>query len=338
MERFYLITNRAKDPDLTVTDQIRQYLEERGKTCLLCDNSEKGEKYHYTDPAKVPSDIDGILVLGGDGTLLQAAGDVVDLQIPLLGINLGTLGYLAEIDRDTLYPALDHLMADEYTIEHRMMLCGSIYRDGKLIAEDAALNDITITREGNLRVVRFDNYVNGEFLNSYSADGIIIATPTGSTGYSLSAGGPIISPSASLMLMIIPILSVVTMILSQIITMKMSGQEMQGAMKWMPWIMSLMFVYFGFTVPVGFSLYYTASNVVMLVQSIILKKMYDPEEMKKQVQAEIEAKRAEKKKKKQVKVTTDDGREQVKEVSEAELARIRLARARELDEERYKDE
>ena len=161
MERFYLITNRAKDPDLTVTDQIRQYLEERGKTCLLCDNSEKGEKYHYTDPAKVPSDIDGILVLGGDGTLLQAAGDVVDLQIPLLGINLGTLGYLAEIDRDTLYPALDHLMADEYTIEHRMMLCGSIYRDGKLIAEDTALNDITITREGNLRVVRFDNYVNG---------------------------------------------------------------------------------------------------------------------------------------------------------------------------------
>ena len=168
MERFYLITNRAKDPDLTVTDQIRQYLEERGKTCLLCDNSEKGEKYHYTDPAKVPSDIDGILVLGGDGTLLQAAGDVVDLQIPLLGINLGTLGYLAEIDRDTLYPALDHLMADEYTIEHRMMLCGSIYRDGKLIAEDAALNDITITREGNLRVVRFDYYVdkNGVRRNS----------------------------------------------------------------------------------------------------------------------------------------------------------------------------
>ena len=144
--------------------------------------------------------------------------------------------------------------------------------------------------------------------------------------------------AASLALMIIPILSVVTMILSQIITMKMSGQEMQGAMKWMPWIMSLMFVYFGFTVPVGFSLYYTTSNVLMLVQSIILKKMYDPEEMKKQVQAEIEAKRAEKKKKKQVTVTTDDGKEQVKEVSEAELARIRLARAREMDEERYKDE
>ena len=112
---------------------------------------------------------------------------------------------------------------------------------------------------------------------------------------------------------------------------------MQGAMKWMPLDhdpdVRVLWLY-----GAGQLLCTTPLNVVMLVQSIILKKMYDPEEMKKQVQAEIEAKRAEKKKKKQVKVTTDDGREQVKEVSEAELARIRLARARELDEERYKDE
>ena len=138
--------------------------------------------------------------------------------------------------------------------------------------------------------------------------------------------------------LVFPVQSVLTMIGSQLVIQKTSGQQLQGSMKYTPWIMSAMFIFVGFTVPVGFSLYYTASNVVMLVQSIILKKMYDPEEMKKQVQAEIEAKRAEKKKKKQVKVTTDDGREQVKEVSEAELARIRLARARELDEERYKDE
>lgn len=137
---------------------------------------------------------------------------------------------------------------------------------------------------------------------------------------------------------LLPILSVVTMILSQIITMKMSGQEMQGAMKWMPWMMSIMFGYFCFTVPVGFSLYYTVSNVLMLAQSMILKKKYDPEVMKAQVAAEIEAKRAEKKKKKQVTVKTDDGATVNKEVSEAELARIRLAKARELDAERYKDE
>ncbi len=144
--------------------------------------------------------------------------------------------------------------------------------------------------------------------------------------------------AASLALMVIPLLSVVTMLLSQVITTKMSGQQATGAMKWLPWIMSVMFVYFGFTIPVGFSLYYTVSNVLMLLQSIILKKMYDPEEITRQVQQEIEAKRAEKKKKKQVKIVDEKGGEAVKEVSEAELARMRLAYARQIDEERYKEE
>ncbi len=140
--------------------------------------------------------------------------------------------------------------------------------------------------------------------------------------------------------MVIPILSGVTMVLSQLIVTKMSGQDAQGQnqMKIMMWVMSALFVYVGFTIPVGFSLYYTVSNVLMFAQSLILKKIYDPDEMKRQVQEEIAAKRAEKKKKKQVKVVAADGAEEVKEVSEAELARIRLARARELEAERYRDE
>lgn len=142
-----------------------------------------------------------MIVLGGDGTLLQAARDVVSRQIPLLGINLGTLGYLAEIDKDSIEPALNHLIADAYTIERRMMLSGKVYHRGKMVAEDVALNDIVIGREGPLRVIRFNNYVNGEFLNSYTADGIIISTATGSTGYSLSAGGPIVSPETNIMIM-----------------------------------------------------------------------------------------------------------------------------------------
>lgn len=144
----------------------------------------------------------------------------------------------------------------------------------------------------------------------------------------------------NMLLMVIPILSGVTMVLSQMIVTKMSGQDMQGQnqMKIMMWVMSALFVYIGFTIPVGFSLYYTVSNVLVLGQSIVLKKIYDPEEMKRQVQEEMEAKRAEKKKKKKVTVVAEDGVEQVKEVSEAELARIRLARARELEAERYKDD
>ncbi|MCI5650049.1 MAG: NAD(+)/NADH kinase [Fusicatenibacter sp.] len=201
MDHFYLITNQTKDHDFVVTGQIKAYLEGHGKSCSVRGEGTHSANYRFTNPDKIPPDTECILVLGGDGTLLQAARDVVNLQIPLLGINLGTLGYLAEIDMKSLYLALDHLISDEYEIERRMMLTGCVYRDGVRIAGDIALNDIVITREGGLRVVRFNNFVNGEFLNSYHADGIIVSTPTGSTGYSLSAGGPIISPSASLMVM-----------------------------------------------------------------------------------------------------------------------------------------
>lgn len=137
---------------------------------------------------------------------------------------------------------------------------------------------------------------------------------------------------------IIPIFSVVTMIIVQVITMKMSGQEMSGSMKALPWIMSIMFGYIAFTIPTGFSLYYTVSNIASFIQSLIAKRIYDPEKVKAQVEAEIEAKRAEKKKKKQVKIKSESGETVMKEVSEAELARIRLARARAIDEERYKDD
>lgn len=171
----------------------------------MSDSESGGKKenrpYDYTDADRIPDDMECVIVLGGDGTLLQAARDVVDREIPLVGINLGTLGYLAEIDQHSVYPALDRLMSDRFTIERRMMLSGTVLREGKVIAADIALNDIVIGREGAPRVVRFNNYVNDTFLNTYKADGIIISTPTGSTGYSLSAGGPIISPSASMILM-----------------------------------------------------------------------------------------------------------------------------------------
>ncbi len=140
-------------------------------------------------------------------------------------------------------------------------------------------------------------------------------------------------------LLVFPILSVVTMALSNIIMMKSSSQELQGSMKWMPWIMSLMFVWIAFTVPVAFSLYYTVSNVLMLVTSIVTRKMYDPEKMKAQVAAEIEEKKKAKKAKKQVRVVDEKtGEETVKEVTEAEMNRLRIERARALDAELYKDE
>ena len=202
MDKFYIITNCAKDQNLQFTNQIVSYLKEHGRECPVQQAERKKEgAYHYTDPDLIPEGTECLLVLGGDGTLLQASRDVVYREIPMLGINLGTLGFLAEVDKHSVYSALDQLMEDDYEIEERMMLTGTVYRGDKVIGRDVALNDIVICREGALRVVRFKNYVNDVYLNSYNADGIIISTPTGSTGYSLSCGGPIVSPNGAMILM-----------------------------------------------------------------------------------------------------------------------------------------
>ena len=174
MDRFYIIPNNAKDPELTFSNRIIAYLEKHGARCHVQKITEKMEgPYHYTDPDGIPQDTQCIIVLGGDGTLLQAARDVVHLDIPLLGINLGTLGFLAEVDKNSVYPALDRLLSDDYELEDRMMLEGKIYRGEELIGKDIALNDIVIGREGHLRVIRFKNYVNDAYMNSYNADGIL---------------------------------------------------------------------------------------------------------------------------------------------------------------------
>lgn len=203
MDTFYIITNYQKDPEMTVAHEIREYLESKGKMCYIQQREAEDPqgRYRYTDAQHVSDEVECVLVLGGDGTLLQAARDLVDRSIPLLGINMGTLGYLAEIDRKNIFPALDKVIGGEYTVEHRMMLTGTAFHQSRRMLADIALNDIVISRNGRLRVVDFNVYVDGAFLSSYTADGIIISTPTGSTGYNLSVGGPIVAPEASLILL-----------------------------------------------------------------------------------------------------------------------------------------
>ena len=122
-------------------------------------------------------------------------------NLPFLGINLGHLGYLTEGDRSSIPSILERVIADEYIEEERMMLLGSVKRtNGEVVCRDVALNDITITRSRSLRVIKFKLYVNGEFLYLYTADGIVVSTPTGSTAYNLSCGGPVVEPTAKLFL------------------------------------------------------------------------------------------------------------------------------------------
>ena len=182
-----------KDPGQKTTEYIVEHLRANGARADFFIRDE------ITGPIPVPEDAECILVLGGDGTLLQAARDTINLGIPLAGVNLGTLGFLAEIEKSGIDDALDHLLKDEFEIEDRMLLKGSLWKAGERVFEGHALNDIVVSRRGPLMVLPVDLEVNGQMLASYKADGIIVSTPTGSTGYNLSAGGPIVSPKARLM-------------------------------------------------------------------------------------------------------------------------------------------
>jgi NAD+ kinase len=194
MKRFFLITNTSKDPEGVYTKKIVEYIRGHGGTAVCTDGNSLADGQFEQESA------DCVLVLGGDGTLLRAARHMMDRDIPLLGINLGTLGYLAEVESTRIEPAIDQLLLDDYTREERMMLSGIVQKQGHS-EENYALNDIVISRCGSLQVLTFHIYVNGQFLNSYSADGIIVATPTGSTSYNMSAGGPIVEPGARLLLL-----------------------------------------------------------------------------------------------------------------------------------------
>ncbi len=197
MECFYLIANNMKDRDLKISGTISDFFERNGKRCIVhaADTNKHG---FYTQENTVPDEVDCIVVLGGDGTLIQAAHDMINRNIPLLGVNLGTLGFLADVEVEGLLPSLQSLLDGEYEIEERMMLDGMVMTsDG--VRESVALNDIVINRYGRLRIIEYKLYVNGRYLCSYRADGVIVSTPTGSTGYSLSAGGPIVEPRARMM-------------------------------------------------------------------------------------------------------------------------------------------
>jgi len=149
---------------------------------------------------EIPSLVDLILVLGGDGTLISVARLVGDRQIPIVGVNLGQLGFLTEITRDELPEMLDRIFRGDYQVSERMMLDARIRRDGELVGEYKVLNDVVINKGALARIIDLETYVDGRHLSSYKADGLIVSTPTGSTGYSLAAGGPIIYPEINSLL------------------------------------------------------------------------------------------------------------------------------------------
>lgn len=149
----------------------------------------------------LPAQVDLLVVLGGDGTLLSIARLVGDLGVPILGVNLGGLGFLTALTVDELFPALEAYLGDGLVIEERMMLAATVSRQGERLAEYVALNDMVITKSAMSRIIRLEVAVDEQLATSYRADGLIISTPTGSTAYCLSAGGPIVFPTMDAMVL-----------------------------------------------------------------------------------------------------------------------------------------
>ena len=197
MKNFLILTNEKKDPGLRISKHIQEYIEKKGgKSYRMCEFTRDIQE----NIKGITDDTECVIVLGGDGTMLHAARLVVEHDLPMVGVNLGTLGFLTEIEVPKLYDGLDCLLNDQFHIENRSMLEGEIIHDGKETYRLSALNDAAITRSGFSRIVSLKIMVNGKLLDVYEADGIIISTPTGSTGYNLSAGGPVVCPKADVIL------------------------------------------------------------------------------------------------------------------------------------------
>ena len=223
MKHFLIYANERKDKNLAAARQIQRYLELKGKHVTLLKNQDSSAGQEPSAERACPAGQEPsagracpagqgpsagqgppdscLLVLGGDGTVLQAVREYRHRALPIIGVNLGTLGYMTEIEMPNLEESLDRLIAGDFVRESRMMLKGMVHFSHGGSEEGFALNDIVISRSGSLQIIKFSIYVNGQFLNDYHADGMIVTTPTGSTGYNLSAGGPLVEPGARLIML-----------------------------------------------------------------------------------------------------------------------------------------
>jgi len=196
--RFGIVIKPNKPNAIALAQEIISWLSERKVQVLVEEGAASRISHPLTFPRKGMSQrIDCLIVLGGDGTLLSAARDMAagPGQVPILGVNLGGLGFLTEITLEEIYPVLENILQGRVQIEKRMRLRAKVFRQGNGVGEFSVLNDVVITKSVLARIISLRNQINGAYVTTYRGDGVIISTPTGSTAYSLAAGGPIVHPA-----------------------------------------------------------------------------------------------------------------------------------------------
>jgi NAD+ kinase len=195
MQKIGIIAKQNKPEAVQVVKELVRWLKDRKVDCFVEPEMAKAVGHPSLDKEAMPRAVDMAVVLGGDGTLLAAARTFQKKQVPILGVNLGGLGFLTEITLGELYPMLESILQGDYKTDERMLLTARVWRNGKEIDAFTVLNDVVITKGALARIIELETMVDNAYLTTFRADGLIISTPTGSTGYSLSAGGPIVYPS-----------------------------------------------------------------------------------------------------------------------------------------------
>ncbi|NIQ96763.1 MAG: NAD(+)/NADH kinase [Desulfuromonadales bacterium] len=196
MKRVGLFAKRNHPDAAELAARIAAWLQERGVEVCFEEALARDLGRDGHPEAEIPALVDMIIVLGGDGTLISVARAVGDRGTPILGVNLGSLGFLTEITRQELFQVLDQVLEDKYTVSERLMLEAVVNRNGSVANRYQLLNDVVINKGALARIIDMELYVNDSYLTTFKADGLIISSPTGSTAYNMAAGGPIIYPDA----------------------------------------------------------------------------------------------------------------------------------------------
>jgi len=203
MKNIGIVLNIEKEKTLEIARELYCWLCRQGvNVYFLKSHADRlGYPDRGIDETELAERSDCIIALGGDGTLLYTARITAPRETPILGINLGEFGFLVAVEPRNMYDSLEKVLSGKYYIEKRMMLKSTIYRNGKSIDTCFALNDVVITKSGFSRMIKLETFVAGEYVSNYPADGLIISSPTGSTAYTLSAGGPIVSPKVDVIIL-----------------------------------------------------------------------------------------------------------------------------------------
>lgn len=195
MKRIGIICKRGWVEAPELLKKFIQWLRDRKYEVFLEHQTALSLNETGTPRDQIPSSSDLIIVFGGDGTMLSVARLAAGKDIPILGVNIGGLGFITEINKDEIFNAVESVLNGQCSIEERIMLTAAVYRNGEKISNFIVLNDVVINKGALARIIDLETYVNKNYLTTFKADGLIISSPTGSTAYSLSAGGPIIYPT-----------------------------------------------------------------------------------------------------------------------------------------------